>query len=165
MTALLLPSSSANVGAAATATAIAQKIATNDTLFIPAWSYTVLSVLLALAGVYLARLVTINDENKKLGRVQSFSETGPLTWIGVLIVCPLIWHYSVAVPWAAMIGLGVGYSVKIILRVLGSGAAGAARGMATRAAEALGGAPAVRGDAEERAQSDIIDRMPKDLPE
>lgn len=165
MTALLFPSSSASVGAAATATAIAQKVAANDTLFIPAWAYMCVSVAAALAGVYLARLVTINDENKRLGHVQSFSETGPLTWIGVLIVCPLIWHYSVAVPWAAMIGLGVGYSVKIILRILASAAEGAARGMASRAAEALGATPAVRGDDEERAQTEILDRITDDKPE
>jgi hypothetical protein len=101
---------------------------------------------LGLIGVYLARLVTIDAENKRLGRIQTLRETRPLTWIGVLIVCPFIWHFNIAVPWASMIGLGVGYSVRVVLKIFGGGAVSAARILARRAAEAL--------EDEERAASD-----------
>ncbi len=114
----------------------AQQIGTG-TIEVPTAIYTATAVLLGLVGVYLARLVTIGDENKKLGRVQTWRETGPLTWIGVLIVCPVIWHFDIAVPWASMIGLGVGYSVKVVLKIFGGGAVSAARAVARRAADAL----------------------------
>jgi hypothetical protein len=116
--------------------------ATSGSIAVDPSLYTLIAVALALVGVYLARLVTIDAENKRLGRVQTLRETGPLTWIGVLIVCPLIWHFNIAVPWASMIGLGVGYSVRLVLKIFGSGAAGAARAFVRQAAAEFDEQPA-----------------------
>jgi len=127
--------------AASTGTLAALQSASQGTIEVGAAVYTLIAVLLGLVGVYLARLVTIGDENRKLGRVQTLRETGPLTWIGVLIVCPFIWHFNIAIPWASMIGLGVGYSVKVVLKIFGGGAVGAARAIAQRAADALADTP------------------------
>lgn len=124
--------SAASLGAVSAVQSVASgTIQVNDLV------YTGIAAALGLAGVFMARLVTIGDENRKLGRIQTWRETGPLTWIGVLIVCPFIWHFDIAIPWASMIGLGVGYSVKIVLKVFGGGAVNAARILARRAADAL----------------------------
>ncbi len=133
---LLLTSPTGNAAAAASLTALAQQAAT-QTIEVPRLIYTAIAVILALAGVYLARLVTISDENKALGRAQSLSETGPMTWIGILIVCPMVLHFEIAIPWAALLGLGVGYSVKLLLTIIGAGTVSAARGMISGAAAAL----------------------------
>jgi hypothetical protein len=133
----LLQSNAAKAAAATTSIAAARDAAGPVVIEVSAWIYTSFAVLLSLAGVYLARLVTIDAENKRLGRVQTMRETGPLTWIGVLIVGPLIWHFEVAIPWAPIIGLGVGYSVRAMLKVFGGGALASARYMLRGAAAAL----------------------------
>ncbi len=132
----ILSSNSAKASASTSAVAVVQNF-TDGTIEVAPWLYTGIAVALGLIGVYLARLVTIDAENKRLGRVQTYRETGPLTWIGVLIVCPFIWHYSIAIPWASMIGLGVGYSVRVVLKIFGSAAVDVARSAAQRAAATL----------------------------
>jgi len=136
LTAQLLPS---NAVKAAAATAGLAVVRDQQTVMIEVSGglYTCIAVLLALIGVYLARLVTIDAENKKLGRIQTLRETGPLTWIGVLIVGPLIWHFKIDIPYASMIGLGVGYSVRAVLKVVGSSAVASARAMLRGAAAAM----------------------------
>jgi hypothetical protein len=136
LTAQLLPS---NAVKAAAATAGLAVVRDQQTVMIEvgAGLYTFIAVTLALVGVYLARLVTIDAENKKLGRIQTLRETGPLTWIGVLIVGPLIWHFKIDIPYASLIGLGVGYSVRAVLKVVGSGAVASARAMIRGAAAAM----------------------------
>jgi hypothetical protein len=133
----LLSNDAAKAGLSTGALAAANGVAQGNTLQLDPVFYTLFAMLIGLAGVWLARLVTIGDENKKLGRQQTLRETGPLTWIGVLIVCPVIWHWDVAVPWASFMGLGVGYSVRIVLKIFGGGAVSAARALARRAADAL----------------------------
>jgi hypothetical protein len=133
----LLSSDAAKAGLSTGTFAVVQDAARGGILHLDPALYTLFAMLIGLAGVWLARLVTIGDENKKLGRVQTLRETGPLTWIGVLIVCPVIWHWDIAVPWASFMGLGVGYSVRIVLKIFGGGAVSAARAIARRAADAL----------------------------
>lgn len=128
----LLSSTTAKAGLSTTAVAAVARV--NDgTIQVSNFWYSVLSVGLALAGVYLARQVTIGEENRTLGREQSYRETGPLTWIGILIICPFIWHYNIAVPWASLLGLGVGYSVRVLLRIFGDGTVAAVREFLRRA--------------------------------
>lgn len=133
----LLSNDAAKAGMSTGAFAAANGVAQGTTLQLDPALYTLFAMLIGLAGVWLARLVTIGDENKKLGRKQTLRETGPLTWIGVLIVCPVIWHWDIAVPWASFMGLGVGYSVRVVLKIFGGGAVSAARALARRAADAL----------------------------
>lgn len=111
--------------------AVAQ--AADGTIAVPADLYSLIAVCLGLAGVYAARLVTIVDEEEATGTRRSYRQTGPLTWVAILIICPLIWHFDIAIPWASLLGLGVGYSVRVVLRILGDGTADAARGFVRRA--------------------------------
>lgn len=137
---LSLSSPPGNTAVAATAVATADSIARGGTVIeLGPTLYAIGAVALSLIGVYLARLVTVDAENKKLGRVQTLRETGPLTWIGVLIVAPIVWYMHIPIPLAAPMGLGVGYSVKVVLKILGSGAQGFARGLVKQAADSLAG--------------------------
>jgi hypothetical protein len=147
-----------NAAAATTTVSVAATATPAGMIEVSASLYTIIAVCLALVGVYLARLVTIDAENKRLGRRQTFRETGPLTWIAVLVVCPLIWHYRVAVPWAALIGLGVGYTVRIILRLLGSTAVGFSQAMAERIIALKNAAPPPPMDIPPDMQ-DLLDQM------
>lgn len=133
----LLQSPAAKASIATTGIATARELSDPNIIQVSPWVYTAIAVLLSLAGVYLARLVTIDAENKKLGRIQTMRETGPLTWIGVLVVGPMIWHYNIAIPWAPIIGLGVGYSVRAMLKVFGGGAIASAKMMLRQASAAL----------------------------
>lgn len=133
----LLQSDASKAAAATTGIAAVRDFSAPVVIEVSAWAYTAFAVLLSLAGVYLARLVTIDAENKRLGRVQTLRETGPLTWIGVLIVGPLIWHFQIAIPWSPIIGLGVGYSVRAMLKIFGGGAVASARAMLRGAAAAM----------------------------
>lgn len=132
----LLPSNAVKAAAAATGIAVVRD-QQPVVIEVSGSIYLLMSVALALIGVYLARLVTIDAENKKLGRIQTLRETGPLTWIGILIVGPLIWHFKIDIPYASLIGLGVGYSVRAVLKVVGSGAVASARAMVRGAAAAM----------------------------
>lgn len=121
---------------ATTMIAAAQQAA-SGTIEVSVDFYYLLSALFALIGALLARKVTIRNQNKKLGRRQTVDETWPLTMIAILIVCPIIWHFQVAIPWAALSGLGVGYVVETILTILGRGAITAARAAVREAAAAM----------------------------
>lgn len=158
-----LPHLSGSSALAASLTAAAHEAA-NQTIQVPASLYALLAVALALIGVYLARLVTIDAENKRLGRRQSLSETGPMTWIGILMVCPLVWHFEIAVPWAAFLGLGVGYSVRMLLKIVGAGVVSGARGMMRGMASNLEVLPKLQApppdDPEGLRMLEILDRIP-----
>jgi hypothetical protein len=134
-----LSSSSASRAAISTGiVATAQSSAQHTPLFeVNPALYSLLAVVLALAGIYLARLVTIDQEDKRLGRKQTYRETGPLTWIAVLIVCPMIWQFDIAPQYASVIGLGVGYSVRLVLKIIGGATTSAARALARQAVDAL----------------------------
>lgn len=153
-----------SIAKSSVATASVAAVQSTGTIEIDAGLYTVLACALALVGILLSRLVTIDAENRRLGRRQTWRETGPLTWIAVLIVCPLIWHYKVAVPWAALIGLGVGYSVRIILRILGDASANAARAVAERTVDALRNAPAPQPGLPPDME-DLLDQIDRKTPE
>jgi len=128
--------------------------------------YTLIAIALGCAGIMLARMVTIEAENKRLGKPQHWRETMPLTGIAVLIVCPAIWHFEIAVPWAALIGIGVGYTVRVILKILGAATVDMARSMAERAVDALpGDRVGGRGPVDKTVpqdMKDILDQMPDD---
>lgn len=126
---------SVSTGIVATAQSSAQE--TSPTIAVNPLLFSALAVALALAGIYLARLVTIDQEDKRLGRKQTYRETGPLTWIAVLIVCPLIWQLKIAPQYASVIGLGVGYSVRVVLKIIGGATTAAARAIARQAVESL----------------------------
>jgi hypothetical protein len=133
----LLQSNAAKAAVATTGIAAVRDVTGPVVIEVSAGLYTACAVVLAMIGIYLARLVTIDAENKRLGRVQTLRETGPLTWIAVLIVGPLIWHWQVAVPVAPVIGLGVGYSVRAILKIFGGGAVASAKALLRGAAAAI----------------------------
>jgi hypothetical protein len=133
----LIQSPAAKAALATTGIAAAREVTAPSIISVSPYIYAGIAVFLSLVGVYLARLVTIDAENKQLGRIQTMRETGPLTWIGVLIVGPLIWHFKVAIPWAPIIGLGVGYSVRAMLKIFGGGAIGTAKLMLRQATAAI----------------------------
>lgn len=166
----LLSPGAVKAGAAAGVVASLQT-ASQSVIVIDRWLYSVLAVAISLIGVWLARLVTIEEENKRLGRVQRLSETGPLTWIGVLLVAPAVWHWQLPVPGAAVLGLGVGYTVRIVLKIIGSATTAAARALAQQAAEAMGvkeslaaTPPPREEDPEAQALLDQLNDVPPRLP-
>ncbi|MET0373936.1 MAG: hypothetical protein ABW128_06725 [Rhizorhabdus sp.] len=155
-----------SIAKSTTATTSAAAVQAATKIEVDVTVYALIAMALGCAGIMLARMVTIEAENKRLGKAQPWRETFPLTGIAILIVCPLIWHFEIAVPGAALIGIGVGYSVRVILRIVGTTSTSMARALAERAIDALGGTP--QGDRRPLDtplpddMKDILDRMPDD---
>jgi hypothetical protein len=78
-----------------------------------------ISLIVGLTGVALARWVFVNKEFRTTNRPQKWSETVPLTLVAMLIAGVLIWDRKFSVSTAAFVGLGVGWTAVLLLDVLG----------------------------------------------
>jgi hypothetical protein len=85
---------------------------------------------LGLLGVWLARTVFVDQENRKLRRRQKLRETMPLTLAGMLVVGSFLWDANTTLAKASLFGLSVGYGTMLILKMLGRMAPGLARAIA-----------------------------------
>lgn len=99
--------------------------------------YTLIAMAIGFVGVVLARTVYVDQENRRLGRVQTFRETSPLTGVAMVIVLPIIWHLELAIPYAALLSLGVGYAAMTVLGIIAKATAGGARSAAKAVLESL----------------------------
>ena len=77
------------------------------------------SVCVGLLGVFLARTVFIDRENRRLQRRQTWRETLPVTGTAMLIAGVWIWDSRPSLSIAAFTGLGVGWVAVILLDILG----------------------------------------------
>lgn len=91
----------------------------------PVWAATgamdraVISVVVGLFGVFLARTVFVDRENRRLQRKQSWRETWPVTGVAMLIAGVWIWDAKPSLSMAAFTGLGVGWVAVLLLDILG----------------------------------------------
>ena len=92
----------------------------------------------------VARMVYIDQENKRLGRKQTIGETLPLTIVALLIAMPFVWKHREEITIAPLIGLGVGYSALLLLKLIGRATIVAARTMAQEVALSLSDTPVPR---------------------
>ena len=83
-------------------------------------SEAVISLVLGLAGVSLARQVFLNREKRTTGRAQGWRETLPLTLCAMLITGVIIWDRQLGFSMAVFTGLAVGWTAILLLGVLGS---------------------------------------------
>lgn len=77
------------------------------------------SIGVGLWGVALARWVFVNKENRRLPRRQGWSETLPVTLVGMTIAAAIIHEGRLGVSSAAFTGLGVGWSAVLLLDLFG----------------------------------------------
>ena len=82
-------------------------------------SSQLISLLLGLAGVWLARMVFVDRQYRKSGRRQKMVETLPLTGVAMLIAGGIIWDNELGVSKAIFTGLGVGWTAVVLLDVIG----------------------------------------------
>ena len=72
-----------------------------------------------LVGVWLARTIFNERENKRLRRQQTFRETAPITAMGMLLVGVWIVDHKPGLSAAAIAGLGVGWVAVLLLDIIG----------------------------------------------
>lgn len=77
------------------------------------------SVLLGLLGVAIARKVFIDRENRRLRKAQPWHSTLPLTLAAMLITGVLVWDNKLGLSSSVFTGLGVGWTVILILDLIG----------------------------------------------
>jgi hypothetical protein len=87
------------------------------------------SLIIGLVGVALARWVFVNREVRRSHLSQKWNETLPLTLVGMLVTGVLVIDQKLGVSSAAFLGLGVGWAAVLILDVLGERILAAMRGM------------------------------------
>lgn len=87
----------------------------------------VLSLILGLIGVLLARTVFVDKENRRLKRKQGWRETLPLTLVALLIAGVWIWDRQLGLSAAVFTGLGVGWVAILMLDIIGKRAIDAVR--------------------------------------
>jgi F0F1-type ATP synthase assembly protein I len=80
---------------------------------------TAVSVVVGLVGVWLARIVFVDRENRRLQRRQSFRETAPVTAIAMLVVAAIVQDRHIGISMAAFTGLGVGWTTVMLLDIIG----------------------------------------------
>lgn len=88
-----------------------------------------------LVSVWVARLVFIDRENRRLQRRQAWRETVPVTLVAMLIAGAFIRQNDLSMASAIYTGLGVGWVAVVLLDLLGQKVTDALRA-------ALGGGPA-----------------------
>ena len=77
------------------------------------------SLVVGLWGVVLARWVFVNRENRRLPRRQPWHETLPLTLVAALVAAVVIVDRDMGLSMAAFTGLGVGWAAVLLLDILG----------------------------------------------
>lgn len=80
---------------------------------------TIISLAVGLVGVWLARIVFVNRENRRLEKPAPWQETLPITLAGCLIAGAIIWDRELGISAAAFTGLGVGWTTVLILEFFG----------------------------------------------
>jgi hypothetical protein len=78
------------------------------------------SLTVGLVGVWLARWVFVNREERRLGKRQSWRETLPLTLLAMLVTGVTILERGFGLSASAFTGLGVGWVAVVILDVFGA---------------------------------------------
>jgi F0F1-type ATP synthase assembly protein I len=77
------------------------------------------SLVVGLIGVALARWVFVNKQYRETARPQRWGETIPLTLVAMLVAGVLIWDRKFSVSTSAFVGLGVGWTAVLLLDILG----------------------------------------------
>lgn len=77
------------------------------------------SLIVGLTGVWLARTVFVTRENRRLQRRQTWKETLPVTGVAMLITGAWIWDSHPSISIAAFTGLGVGWTTVLLLDLFG----------------------------------------------
>jgi hypothetical protein len=90
-------------------------------------SQTMISLAVGLIGVWLARTVFVNRENRRLSHNQPVRETLPITLAACLIAGAVIWDRELSISTSAFLGLGVGWTTVVILELFGDNAINALR--------------------------------------
>lgn len=93
---------------------------------------TLLSMAVGLIGVWLARTVFVNRENRKLRRHQPLSETLPVTFAACLIAGALIYDQHLGISSSVFLGLGVGWTTVLLLEFFGDNILNAMRALTGR---------------------------------
>jgi hypothetical protein len=93
---------------------------------------TLISMAVGLLGVWLARIVFVNRENRRLERSQPLRETLPVTLAACLIAGALIWDQRLSISTSAFLGLGVGWTTVLLLELFGDNVLNAMRALTGR---------------------------------
>lgn len=80
----------------------------------------IISVILGLAGVALARQVFISKERRRTGQKQPLGETLPLTLCAMLVTGVVVWDRDLGLSLSVFTGLGVGWTAILLLDVFGA---------------------------------------------
>lgn len=88
---------------------------------------TFISLAVGLIGVWLARIVFVNRENRRLDKRAPFMETLPVTAAACLIAGVVIYDQQLGISASAFIGLGVGWTTVVLLELFGDRAVNALR--------------------------------------
>lgn len=93
---------------------------------------TLVSMAVGLLGVWLARIVFVNRENRRIGKQQKLRETLPVTLAACLIAGALIWDQRLSISTSAFLGLGVGWTTVLLLEFFGDNILNAMRALTGR---------------------------------
>jgi F0F1-type ATP synthase assembly protein I len=80
---------------------------------------TAVSLAVGLVGVWLARIVFVDRENRRLQRRQTWRQTAPVTGIAMLIVAAIVNDRHIGLSASAFLGLGVGWTTVLLLDIVG----------------------------------------------
>lgn len=133
-------------------------------IHVPVDYFQAITMLFGIVAVVLARMVFIDDENKKLGRKQTLRETLPLTGVALVFAAPLMWQNRMSIVLPVFIGAGVGYSTILFLKIGVRVALGTVRSVAKEVLAALPDMP-VSAEPDDDAEKLIaqLDNVP-DVP-
>lgn len=125
---------------------------------------TLISVAVGLIGVWLARIVFVNRENRRLEQPQTWAETLPVTLAGCLIAAAIIYDQRLGVSASVFTGLGVGWTTVLILEFFGDRIIAAMRAAAGLEAKPAGppDGPAsqeVMANKDQESFDNILDRI------
>jgi hypothetical protein len=93
---------------------------------------TLISLAVGLVGVWLARIVFVNRENRRLDRRQPLSDTLPVTLAACLIAGAIIYDQRLGISASAFLGLGVGWTTVLLLEFFGDNILNAMRALTGR---------------------------------
>jgi hypothetical protein len=82
-------------------------------------SATLVSLSVGLIGVWLARIVFVSRENRRLEKPTPFLSTLPVTLAACLIAGAVIWDQHLGISASVFVGLGTGWTTVLILEFAG----------------------------------------------
>jgi biotin transporter BioY len=80
---------------------------------------TIVSLGVGLIGVWLARIVFVNRENRRLEKRSPLRETLPVTLAACLIAGAVIYDQHLGISASVFIGLATGWTTVVILELFG----------------------------------------------